>query len=312
MVLVRGRPFPSVWSARGGFERHLIAHPDSKKIPSENDVKKKGFVVDPAPDVTRIPKCFQLDVTADSLLEMQLRLHHFNQCRLKQARRGRGELEVLFFFSPHYFVLSQYVNLKERPPFNLEAALAEHSSRDRETELERAKKVTLSSRKAEAKLSRSEAGGEKKKQKRGAADCDDDDEDDDYDEDEEAEIEWRRRKTRRLWTECATRIRTTSAARTQMWPARSFSREVRPRDGSKYLPSWKNKMQFVEVLEVAEEKEQARAKTVKEKVVKKAVVSKSKVRAKKADLKRDKIVQKAEVVEKAMKSVKSVAKNRRV
>ena len=77
------------------IRRYLIARPDSKKIPSENDVKKKGFVVDPAPDVTRIPKCFQLDVTADSLLEMQLRLHHVNQCRLKQARQG--EVSWMYF-----------------------------------------------------------------------------------------------------------------------------------------------------------------------------------------------------------------------
>ena len=148
--------------------------------------------------------CFRLDVTADSLLEMQLRLHHFNQCHLKQARQ-RGELEVLFFFSPHYLVPFQYVNLKERPPFNLEVALAEHSSRDRKTELERAEKTTKSSRRAKAKLSRSEAGGEKKKkQKTGTSIHDDNDENND--DEDEYKYKWRRRKTRRLWIECATRI----------------------------------------------------------------------------------------------------------
>ena len=73
-----------------------------------------------------------------------------------------------------------------------------------------------------------------------------------------------------------------------MWRARSFNKD-------ECLPSSKNKMHSLRS-EVAEEKDQARAKTVQEKVVKKAVASNSKVPANKADLKKDKIVGKAEAV----------------
>ena len=232
---------------------------------------------------------------------------------LEAGSPRRGELGVLFFFSPHYLVLSKYVNLKERPPFNLEAALAEHSSRDRKTELERAKKVTLSSRKAEAKLLRSEAGGEKKKQKRCAADCDDDDddddddEDDDYDEDEEAEIEMEDAENKKALD----RMRDEDSDNFSSEDSNVASSLFQQRSASKRQIKMSAKLEehsaVVEELEVAEEKEQARAKTVKEKVVKKAVVSKAKVPAKKVDLKRDKIVGKAEV--KVAKNVKSVAKN---
>ena len=224
-------------------------------------------------------------------------------------------MDVLFLFFPHYLVLSQYVNLKERPPFNLEAALAEHSSRDRKTELERAKKVTLSSRKAEAKLSRSEAGGEKKKQKRCAADCDDDDdddEDDDYGEDEEAETEMEDAENKKALD----RMRDEDSDNFSSEDSNVASSLFQQRSASKRQVKMSAKLEEqnavveeLEVVEEKEEKEQARAKAEKEKVVKKAVASKSKVPAKKADLKKDKIVGKAEVVKKVAKNVKSVAKN---
>jgi transposase len=71
------------------IRRHLIAHPTSKSIPSENAVQKKGFVVSGGPKMSSIPFYFKKPFQGKSLLSMQLHSHHLNQARLKQQRRGK-------------------------------------------------------------------------------------------------------------------------------------------------------------------------------------------------------------------------------
>jgi hypothetical protein len=78
------------------IRRHLIAHPTSKKIPSENAIQKKGFVVSGGPKMSSIPSYFKKPFKDESLLSMQLHSHYLNKARLKQQRRGQVSLIVLF------------------------------------------------------------------------------------------------------------------------------------------------------------------------------------------------------------------------
>ncbi len=91
------------------IRRHLIAHPTSKKIPSENAIQKKGFVVSGGPKMSSIPSYFKKPFKDESLLSMQLHSHYLNQARLKQLRRGKVISVAFFSFCLIFF---KYVNLE--------------------------------------------------------------------------------------------------------------------------------------------------------------------------------------------------------
>jgi hypothetical protein len=61
------------------IRRHLIAHPTSKSIPSENAVQKKDFVVSGGLKMSSIPFYFKKPFQGKSLLSMQTLAHHLNQ-----------------------------------------------------------------------------------------------------------------------------------------------------------------------------------------------------------------------------------------
>ena len=139
------------------IRREVIAHP-AGTIPSENSLRKKGRKGAPKPNFNLLPLIVKKKKR--NKLELALYFHYLNQTRLKQQRRGEVIDIVFLYFSDSIFL--QYLNLNDAPAFNLEKSIADHVLRDRGTELQRSKKLSVADRKKAAKSQGSETSAMEK------------------------------------------------------------------------------------------------------------------------------------------------------